>query len=369
MKFSLAILAALSVLPAQARVQAQEQAAPAPRPLYPVVRIYEWGTTLPDGTAEPMRRARPLGDIRDWILESDPELGMLADDPSLSGSVSVTFDIDAAGRATACRPGRVRGEPRLTAEVCDRLIGRLRMTPALDDNGTRVPDIAQFSVGYSAEPFRRQRLVENAPSAVLIEARRWPPDARTGRGRVTGLDLLPGGPTSPAAASEPWAGVEIQTDAQGHAMCRVPASSGDHTFNARACTAGGRATYDWTGIRSAHERKLEILFVEHQGQPRALPALQDASRPAVPPESLAAIHSVLEAMPGEGEPARLKVTVIIASDGRLVRCGVRDTSGSDTMDVAACALLREVDRFTPARDIFGRPTETYLHVSFAPPEP
>jgi protein TonB len=47
------------------------------------------------------------------------------------------------------------------------------------------------------------------------------------------------------------------------------------------------------------------------------------------------------------------VLLTIAPDGRIVGCNVFASSGSGSLDLAACNLLRRRARYTPARDSNG----------------
>lgn len=57
-----------------------------------------------------------------------------------------------------------------------------------------------------------------------------------------------------------------------------------------------------------------------------------------------------------GESGSLRARLDIAPSGKVERCTVTSSSGSRTLDNAACRILKARARFTPAKDSAGRPT-------------
>lgn len=64
------------------------------------------------------------------------------------------------------------------------------------------------------------------------------------------------------------------------------------------------------------------------------------------------------------EEGRVSVTVTINPDGRVGSCRVTASSGSDTLDSAACRGMERYARFQPALDDAGRPTTGTYSTSF-----
>jgi TonB family protein len=58
------------------------------------------------------------------------------------------------------------------------------------------------------------------------------------------------------------------------------------------------------------------------------------------------------------EQGRTSMTIAIGADGMVIGCEVRETSGSQTLDEASCALLTQRFRFEPARDASGQPVRS-----------
>lgn len=54
------------------------------------------------------------------------------------------------------------------------------------------------------------------------------------------------------------------------------------------------------------------------------------------------------------------VKYLVARDGRVPDCIVTRSSGSRTVDVATCRMIRERFRFRPSRDGSGRPVESWI---------
>ena len=62
-----------------------------------------------------------------------------------------------------------------------------------------------------------------------------------------------------------------------------------------------------------------------------------------------------------GEHGSADVKLQISQEGRVRGCTVVKSSGSTTLDLTTCSILKRRARFTPARDAQGRPTDdTYL---------
>lgn len=57
------------------------------------------------------------------------------------------------------------------------------------------------------------------------------------------------------------------------------------------------------------------------------------------------------------EQGTVAVRLDVARDGTVSSCSVTQTSGSATLDLATCSILKERARFVPARDSSGRPIE------------
>lgn len=128
-----------------------------PAPVQPSVGVMGYAPALgPGGTSltnreEPglLRRALPDGDIRDWIAEDDPSVELLRTGAAPSRA-ALFFEIGADGRVAGCRVDR--GEPdAYSTGLCDRMSHRMRLLPALDQAGNRVPDAYFIYVWFERE--------------------------------------------------------------------------------------------------------------------------------------------------------------------------------------------------------------------------
>lgn len=90
----------------------------------------------------------------------------------------------------------------------------------------------------------------------------------------------------------------------------------------------------------------------------AILAQGPAPGPPVPEQPL---HTIITAhdYPAEAiarrEQGRVRYTLSINADGRVSGCTILQSSGSAALDAASCRLLRQRARFSPARDVAGRP--------------
>lgn len=57
-----------------------------------------------------------------------------------------------------------------------------------------------------------------------------------------------------------------------------------------------------------------------------------------------------------GEEGVVEYEIQIGADGRVEGCTILVSSGSAILDMTTCRMIRTRARFTPARDVDGRPT-------------
>lgn len=358
--------------PASASAQTAPPAAAETLPMlqkYPAVGVYGFAPALrPGGSSikgapEPsmLRRAEPLGDLVDWLPETDPSVALFKKMPWLSGGVSVVIAIDAEGRGGACRIEHKYGEERLFEGLCDRVSARVRMVPAIDAAGVRLADQFVYYVSFAPRFQPPEKVVDlAAPSPSPPPPFSWPPSSDYGVVSVTGLDLLKGGPTAPEAGAAPWTGI-VYDPGDARMPCRVIASSGDAGFDKKACKAAAKGTYDVSRAKTVYQRRIALQFVGQMGKPRALLPVAGANKPPVPtPESLSAVQAATSGLGAEAL-AKLRLRVVVDIQGRPTQCMIIDSTGSDAGNVKACEAVRALGRFTPTWDVFGRPREGFLY--------
>jgi hypothetical protein len=364
-------LTVVLVLAAGRPAQAQTPLAN-PEPVQPSVGVMGYAPALrPGGTSltnreEPglLRRALPDGDMRDWIAEDDPSVALLRSGTAPSRA-ALLFDIGSDGRVTGCRVER--GEPdAYSTGLCERMSQRMKLLPALDLAGNRVPDAYFIYVWFERQTRPgTTRLVDYkqlppSPPPPLPPGG-WPLDWASTDTAVTGLDLLEGGGGAPAAFSAPWTGVRVGAEPNGALTCSVVGSSGDTRFDRRACDAARRGRYPFPTTARDYERRTWVHFVQEAGRPRAI--LAEHERPArarATAQSIEAIRAAAPAGSGPGlDAVRVRLEVDVA--GTVTQCLVTTSAGSDDIDIAACTLTRRLGRFEPAEDVFGRPRASALY--------
>ncbi len=355
------LAAALLALSTLASAQTPPTAA-APRPAqktYPLITVYGYSAYLAAGEARPLRRAAAVGPVNDWLPDSDPLVALVADGTVSSGAVSAKLTIEPMGRVSACELLRPYGDATLFEGLCERIAGRARLRPAIDDAGAPVSDqfILTVNVGRSLTPQSRLVVVSEPSPAPPPPGGQWPPSWDSQLATVERLDLLPGGPTSPEARAEPWAGIEYSPE-DPRQPCRIVKSSGDAAFDARACKAAAKGRYDVSRFEKPWQRRMHLHFVLSGGKPRALLPIRKWS--GQPLASDAARAAVAGALPADAL-ARVRLNVMVELSGAISACAIEASSGTDAGDVAACAAVRANGPFAPATDIFGRPFRAQLY--------
>lgn len=356
MRGQVSILAVIALLPLALQDAASSSAtAPTPAPplpeRHPVIRLLSQVPVLPaetePGGAALLRRAQPAGDARDWLLPDDPVVQRFLAGTD-SARAGVRLEVAADGTVSDCKPEAGAAEGYGPA-ICQALDGRATFLPALDQTGTRLPDAYILTANFQWIRVQPRRFVEYELTAARppsLDA--WPPPYGTPQMQATGLRLLPGGGGAPEAMNSPWAGARLKTviaDGAAYLGCEITASSGDAAFNQRACATAEEGTY-----RLPHPWA-SVLFVQAQGRPHAvLPVHRGPVAPTAGSDATAALAT----LPAEAL-SRLRLQLEIDDEGRPTHCTVRQSSGSDELDLAACRLTRENVRFVPGQDIFGRP--------------
>ena len=85
----------------------------------------------------------------------------------------------------------------------------------------------------------------------------------------------------------------------------------------------------------------------------ATPAIVQRTRPVSPLPDLVRLADYPAEAVSQSRQGRTALILSVGPDGRVASCQVRTSSGSPDLDEAACRLMRERARFTPARDSQG----------------
>lgn len=344
----------------------------APPPIQIETRVSLWSMSDYGGRNDLLRRAKPQGDIVQWMDESDPLVARVLAMPNWSGVVSVRLTLGPDGRAIACEVAEPPYglQPEAVVGLCERLAPGVRYRPALTADGEATEDRVRILIRFSqyrrddaaTMPMIRAEPPPPSPPAPMAGPG-WPPLVSPGKARLAGgLGLLEGGGGSPLATAAPWAGIEVQLDESGTvAGCRIVASSEDQRHNQQACVAARRADYALDGATSQRERRLYLLIIQENGRLKALPHVRSGRiAPVLEPDSGAALAAEWAGRPWP----RVFVSVDVA--GAPTDCRINESSDDDAIDVAACQTVRRLARFSPARDSLDRPAQGSL---FMPPPP
>lgn len=333
----------------------------APVPAQIETRVSLWSMSDYGGRNDLLRRAKPHGDIVQWLDESDPLVARVLAMPNWSGVISARMTLGPNGRATACEVAEPPHglQPEAVAGLCERLAPRVQYRPALTAEGEAAEDRVRVLIRFSQYrledaarmPMIRAEPLPPSPPAPMVGPG-WPPLVAPGNARLAGgLALLEGGGDSPSAMAAPWAGIEVQLDESGAASnCRIIASSEDSRHNQQACVAARRANYALDGATSQRDRRLYLLVVRENEQLRTLPHVRGGrSAPILDPASATALATEWA---GRAWP---RIFVSVDASGAPTDCRINESSGDDVIDVEACQTVRRLARFSPARDGLDRP--------------
>lgn len=235
-RYSMAALTAAAALSTVEPAYAQT-----PEPMHPSVGVMGYAPEpRPGGRSlthreepELMRRARPDGDIRDWIAEDDPPVVLLRSNGAASIQLSLLFDIGPDGRATGCRTEH-RDNAAYAEGLCERVGPRVRMIPALDISGVRAPDrydlVVQLQQRGGPSPARLVDYLVLPPGRVPTP---WTigPEA-TATTRPAFLAAMPAGSDSSVGQMA----FRLHIDESGAVVgCVIHTSSADDALDLAAC--------------------------------------------------------------------------------------------------------------------------------------
>ena len=97
-----------------------------------------------------------------------------------------------------------------------------------------------------------------------------------------------------------------------------------------------------------------------------LSVADDLQRAIHPPRERQPIQSLFSPYdyPAAGDGTRGVVSVVLTIDpgGRVVSCGIQNSSGPQVLIMTTCNILRRRARFTPAADALGNPVIGHIPV-------
>ena len=281
------------------------------------------------------RTGAPWTPFADWLPADDPAFGLMKRNPSLHAQAELSVRFSEEGQPEFCSVTHVNGDQTLTDRLCDRILPKARLVPAINRRGEKQWDVLKLYATFnpSKVPGRRP------PPVIMQVALDRSPTT------VKGLHLYLGDPTAiPTGAPK----VEIWVNVASGSPITC---DGDRLGNAieveKACGAAMNASYEDT---SYNARALHIMFIGND--PRALLADPTRTRSIEPKSGLASrLNEVARAAGGTFDA--LHVRGVIGPDGRAKDCWLTATSGSDRADFAICDELFRQSWFEPARNVFG----------------
>ena len=100
---------------------------------------------------------------------------------------------------------------------------------------------------------------------------------------------------------------------------------------------------------------------------RFAPAPPSRAKGASPKNQADWAERIQENYPGDAlranKEGRVGLEVTVGPDGRVTACSVVSSSGTPSLDSAACTGMRSYARYSPALDAAGNPTSASMHQS------
>ncbi|WP_420478646.1 hypothetical protein [Brevundimonas sp. FT23028] len=290
-----------------------------------------------------LRRAAPIGELVDWLDETDPIWTASRANPDLGDYTSLVLIVDPSGRVSSCEI-EVSTEDGLGDAICRQVTRRARFRHALNANGAPTQDRYEVIVSFDTVARRPARLVRNDPLQPprLQLGESWPPRHAETSIRVTGLEMF----DRTRASDGPWVGVAVsRRDGAEQPRCTVRGGGGDRAFQALACDAALQGRYDFPDSSPAY-----LMIAQQDGRFKAmLPVTRNEIPPTLSRDSRTRIRSALPAPTAD----QLRFELLISPHGAVAGCMIVVSTGDDAQDLQACTLLREQGAFEPARDVFG----------------
>jgi hypothetical protein len=335
----------------------------------------------PSSSADLIREIAADGDPGSWLAADEiPAAAWDKSDPTID--VAFEIDADTTGLATACklRWYEKTQAPAWAGELCTPLAERARFIPALRSDGTRVADHMTVYVTLASKQKPSLELFSRKPDfgtlllAALMKAntkRRagiWPPDPRwlqsNFRQPIFKLPVEdPGGPAPTGSAT----GLLVADPKSQLPACQVKRSSGDAKRDNRACTfVRSKLIPHWDEQVPLGIRQWPLLVDPTPKGFRVIQPNVSAYRRLIiePAESI----RLRKLWRFEVNDAGRVSLLLKLDDGKTRRCSIRQSSGNDQADAAACRVATTQAVVSPERDVFGqpRPLRGEVSLGFSP---
>lgn len=313
------------------------------------------------------RRAAPAGDSFGWLTPDGATLQAMT---TLKGATwtSGTVTIDASGAVTGCVPGSTgsSGMVVLAEAICADIMTNGRFVPALDAAGQRTGGQLRFGGmattkrGLWGEGGDNPPLVaaSPAPPAPPAPLNYWRTSWHTDQYAVRGQRPFLGDRRALAEGRIKWVGVALSLNPQGKTACAVAKSSNDPGLDAKACKAAAKFDLAPKGPISRVATQ-QIMMIYEVNKPTALLPTQEFQPAQLTDDGARALAAIL-GKPVDRKALAERVDARVDRDGRALDCIVTKSEGNDAQDLALCRALTAGTLLTPAQDIYGLTTTSWL---------
>jgi protein TonB len=326
--------------------------APMPMPRLRAPMLFAAAGALP-----PARRAK--ADMAGILSDADypPEAIRRGE----QGLVGFRLEVDKQGDVTRCDVTASSGSPLLDERTCAIMASRLHFTPAADARGRPVGDVIDARLRWTLPDSTPQDPADGyAPPAPP-----YPPGAPP-------LSSSP--PRMQANLASYISDADYPAEAvarreQGTVGFRLSISTAGRVEDCSITQSSGSALLDSTTCRIMQSRARFTPARDAVGAPVA--DWMDARIRWVLPEAsgfdVAQFFREgdypLEAMIHE-EEGTVRFRIDITPEGQIGKCSIVESSGSLTLDLATCRILKNRARFNPARGADGKPRPDSITTSF-----
>lgn len=342
----------------------------APRVTVDIVQVREEDRT------NIVRLVQPANDPATWATVAD--LPTLARAEQLGAWTQADLTTDATGAITKCDgsghadrlqvDGKWVEDNRIDwlALTCKLVQQRAKLKPALATDRSSQPGKIRVYVHYQFIPpgSTFPGGLKGAPPPPL-RSDQWPPPFPSYNVVPVKWAKLDG--LAPRKDRASWTGDTgvslVISDAGAVTECTVRKSSGVVAVDEATCAGMKASTFQIPRLSSYRKDRnsLNVLVKWAQGKAVILPGTANKAYPRRNPEGVAAMTSAAHtAYPPDARAAKAsgitEMEITFDSDRRVTSCYVVDSSGHDSLDLAACAqTYATANLVTPGTDVFGQP--------------
>lgn len=303
-----------------------------------------------------MRRATSIGLLATWVSATDFPTDMPTG--NRSGTVTLRISIDANDQITDCQPEAASElAPHLAAWACEKVRQRGKFRHALAADGKPVADVVtmQMIFNLASNPLP---LMPPAPPAPPTPSGpvAYRPDIRLVDMPETALRGTPTLTGSAVLRISLWAKSDGTLD---EPYCRVERSSDNAEIDKASCAAASSASYAFITPGDRYGA-MEMRLRWKKGRAKIENPNRDSTTPLdvrfEPPFTPPAGQAVTET----------GYFLLTFHPGGRVDCIVSGSTGSDTIDVAACRDSVAHARFKPEINLFGEKISTRIFYRLSP---